>query len=203
MNEAIQGLIDDLHELQGELKGLRAQRGVKKEELVGAKDKGQEIYLAQEIIQKVGLETQKQIQLKLTSLISHALQVIFEQNYQCHLDYQIKRSRSEASFTISRDGGEKINPKDASGGGVIDIMAFILRIILWSIDPDRTRNTMILDEPFRCVSTDLQPKVAEVLSEISNKMGLQFLIITHEEELTDCAGKIFTTRMKNGRTYLK
>ena len=87
---------------------------------------------------------------------------------------------------------------DASGGGAVDVAAFALRVASWSMQHPRSRATIILDEPMRFLSTDLQPKASEMLKQLSEKLGLQFIIITHEEELADEADKVFEIRQRKG-----
>jgi DNA repair exonuclease SbcCD ATPase subunit len=40
-----------------------------------------------------------------------------------------------------------------------------------------------LDEPFRFVSDEYQPAVADLMEEMADKLGIQFIIVTHEENL--------------------
>ena len=54
-----------------------------------------------------------------------------------------------------------------------------------------TRNTIILDEPFKHLSDDLQPLGSEVLKQLSDKLKIQFIIVTHRKEITGVADKIF------------
>ena len=71
----------------------------------------------------------------------------------------------------------------AAGGGVVDVAAFALRLSCYLIMSPRPEPVIILDEPFRFVSKEYQGQVAELLEELSAKLGLQFVIVTHEEEL--------------------
>ena len=44
------------------------------------------------------------------------------------------------------------------------------------------------------LSRDLHHKAAEMLKEISEKLGLQIIMVTHSEELIEAADKVFTIR---------
>lgn len=156
------------------------------------KREGWHIEAARDVIHAVAVKTQEEVQMCLESAVSHALRSVFDEPYKFHVDFEIKRQRTEANLTISKQG-EKITPRDSSGGGVIDIISFTLKVLLWSLAPNHPAPVLLLDEPFRFVSTDLQPKVGELLREVQEQMGIQFVVITHEEELiefADCVYKI-------------
>jgi DNA repair exonuclease SbcCD ATPase subunit len=92
---------------------------------------------------------------------------------------------------------------DAAGGGAVDVAAFALRVASWSMQRPRTRPVIILDEPMRFLSPDLQPKASDMLQELSQKLGLQFIIVTHEEELTQQVDKVFEVLKKGGVTNVR
>ena len=46
----------------------------------------------------------------------------------------------------------------------------------------------------RFLSRDLHHKATEMLKEISEKLGLQIIMVTHSEELIEAADKVFTIR---------
>ena len=62
---------------------------------------------------------------------------------------------------------------------------------------------IILDEPLRFLSVDLQERASIMIKEISKKLGLQFLIVTHESTLASYADKVFETSIRKGITYIK
>jgi len=151
------------------------------------------------ILQRVATETQKELEYKICSLASTALDAIFPDAYKLNVEFIIKRGKSECFLTFSRkDSDNQIDPMTESGGGAVDVAAFALRLTLWSIQEPKTRNTIVLDEPFRFLSTDLQPKASEMLKTLSQKLNLQFIIITHEEELVESADKVFRVSINNG-----
>jgi DNA repair exonuclease SbcCD ATPase subunit len=66
----------------------------------------------------------------------------------------------------------------------------------------RTRNTIILDEPFKHLSDTYQDQASAMIKELSRKLNLQFIIITHKEALTNYADKIFKVSIKNGKSQV-
>jgi DNA repair exonuclease SbcCD ATPase subunit len=56
-----------------------------------------------------------------------------------------------------------------------------------------------LDEPFKNLSKDLQSKAGEILKLLSQKLGIQIIMITHEQELMEIADKTFEIqKVKDG-----
>lgn len=152
---------------------------------------------AQAIIQKVAKDTQSQLEFHISDIVTMALDTIFDEPYKFKVGFVLKRNKTECELSFERDG-ELIDPLSASGGGVIDVASFALRIALWTLQAPKSRNTIILDEPFKFLSKDLLPRASELLIELSNKLNLQFIVVTHLDELTDCADKIFQVSIKKG-----
>jgi DNA repair exonuclease SbcCD ATPase subunit len=92
--------------------------------------------------------------------------------------------------------GEKIDPLEAAGVGAVDIATFALRVAAWSMEDPHSRNVIILDEPFRCLSEDFQEQASMMLKELSNKLGIQFIIVTHETTLASYADKVFEVKKR-------
>lgn len=149
------------------------------------------------IAQQVAKQTQNQIKIHISEMVSLALGSIFEDPYSFELDFVDKRGKTEAEMYFVRDG-ERINPMDASGGGAVDVASFALRIALWNIKRPKSNNTIVLDEPFRFLSKDLQPKASELLKLLSDRLGIQFIIISHNPEIIQAADKIFEVKIHKG-----
>jgi len=158
---------------------------------------------AREIIREVGLKTQQQLQYNISDIVSLALDSIFPDPYQLKVDFVLRRNKTECDLKFTR-GDLEIEPIEASGVGAIDVAAFALRIASWSMLRPKVRNTIILDEPFRYLSINYQPAASAMIKEISNKLGIQFIIVTHEETLTEAADKVFEVSInRKGRSVVK
>jgi DNA repair exonuclease SbcCD ATPase subunit len=141
------------------------------------------------IFQLVGQKTQEQIVVHVSDIVNAALGAVFGLDaYGFGLEFVKRRGKTEADIFFIR-GGDKIDPMTAAGGGAVDVAAFALRVALWTLV--RSSNTIILDEPFRFLSKSLQPKAGEMLKMLSEKMGLQFIFVTHVKELMETADRVF------------
>lgn len=152
---------------------------------------------AQVIIQEVARKTQQELEYHVSELVTLALSAVFEEPYEFKLEFTIQRNKTVIDIWFSRDG-QLIKPMDAAGGGVVDIASFALRVALWSLAQPKSRGLLILDEPFKFLSRDLQPKASLMLKELSEKLGLQIIMVSHSEDLIDGADKVFKVKIKNG-----
>ena len=157
----------------------------------------EDLEISQIFLQKIAQNTQEQLRYRITDIVNIALETVFPGECLFDIIFEIKRGKTEAKLLFTEEG-EEIDPLDASAGGFIDIVSFALRIVAWLLG--NTRNTIILDEPMKNLSDDLQPLGAEVIKEISKELNIQFIIVTHRKELTEIADKIFeVTRKKEGK----
>ena len=191
-----------VEQLKGEKNALKQQIRVYKHSI---HDLGIKLHLsekAREIIRIVGLETQQQLQFHISDITSLALAGVFAEPYQLKVDFVPRRNKTECDLLFVRNEKE-IDPLDASGYGAVDVAAFALRVASWSMKLPRSRNTIILDEPFRFLDKSRQPLASQMIKELSAKLGLQFIIVTHEEALTQHADKIFNIKQTKGISYVE
>jgi DNA repair exonuclease SbcCD ATPase subunit len=133
-------------------------------------------------------------------LVSIALAAVFPDPYAFVLRFVKRREKTEADLIFVKDGNEG-SPMDVSGGGPLDVASFALRTATWAIKP--TRNVLILDEPGKYISRDLQSKFSEMIKYLSVKLELQFLIVSHIPEITECADRVFNVANEQGISIVR
>lgn len=149
---------------------------------------------AQLFLQKVAQDTQSKLKLQIEDIVNLALNTVFPDEYLFQVEFNIFRGKTDAELVfINQTTGGKIDPMNASGGGVIDIVAFALRISAYVLE-NGVDNVIILDEPFRFVSKDLVERAGEILRVLSTKLQLQVILVTHIPELIDVADKVFKVK---------
>jgi len=146
---------------------------------------------AQLVIQAAAQKTQSQLEYQVSELVSLALAHVFPHPYTMVLRFENKRGRTEAGLYFKDAEGNEMCPMDASGYGVVDVASFALRLSLWTLRKPRSRATIVLDEPLKFLSRDLQSKAAEMIQDLSKRLKLQFIIVTHEEQLVAGANRVF------------
>jgi DNA repair exonuclease SbcCD ATPase subunit len=185
-------------------KRLQIEKGIEEKELE-LKQTNRTLHrheLAKEVIREVGLKTQQQLQFHISDITSLALESVFNEPYQLKVEFVLRRNKTECDLKFVRDGSE-VDPLTASGGGAVDVAAFALRIASWSMAHPRTRATIILDEPLRFLSVDNQEKASRMIKEISQRLGVQFIIVTHESTLASYADRVFEVSIRKGKSKVK
>lgn len=135
---------------------------------------------AQQIIRSVAQQLQTQAHQKVAQVVSSCLRAVFNDPYEFKIHFDQKRGKTEARFTLERDGFE-VDPLTASGGGVVDVAAFGLRLACLMLSKPRRRRLLILDEPFRMLSANYAQNAADMLEQMSAELGVQIIMVTHQD----------------------
>ena len=150
---------------------------------------------AREVIRIVGIETQKSLEYHISDITSLALEAVFPDPYELKVEFVERRNKTECDLTFVR-GENQIDPLTASGVGAVDVASFALRIASWSMARPRTRNTIILDEPFKHLKgQEANQRVLDMINEISRKLDVQIIMISDErisrEDIIASADRVF------------
>lgn len=137
---------------------------------------------AHRAITAVAQAVQEQAHDRIAGVVSRCLEMVFDEPYEFRIMFEKKRNRTEARLVFVREGQE-INPLDASGGGVVDVAAFALRLSCLMLARPARRRLVILDEPFKFVSAEYRARVRAMLEGLAEDMGVQFIMVTHIDEL--------------------
>ncbi|KXH69829.1 MAG: hypothetical protein AM326_01780 [Candidatus Thorarchaeota archaeon SMTZ-45] len=152
------------------------------------------------IIQTVAQETQRNLEFHLSHLVTTALAAVFPEDIQFVARIEVRRGKTECDLKFS-EYGQEYDPLEGSGFGPVDVASFALRVTFWSLK--KNRPTFLLDEPFRNVSPDLQHKVSDMLKMVSEKLGLQIVMVSHQEDVNVSADKTFVARKEGKVTRLE
>lgn len=185
-------------ELKGQKIQLENQIQQGAERLKQKQEMFEKLDQAREIIRQVGLRTQQQLQFHISDITSLALDAVFDDPYQLKVEFVERRNKTECDLFFVRNGQE-IDPLEASGYGAVDVAAMALRIASWSMKNPKSDNVIVLDEPFRFLSQDRQELASKMLKELSSRLGIQFIIVTHEDILAQYADRVFLVQKRKDR----
>lgn len=180
----------NLTEARERMNGMLSKRShaaerVKEERkaLTVAEDRLANLLEAQTILQKIAQTVQQQAHDRIAAVVSRCLSAVFaEEAYEFRIAFERKRGRTEARLVFVRDGHE-LSPRSSSGGGVIDVAAFALRLACLMLSRPSLRRLIVLDEPFRFVSSEYRPQLKAMLETLAKEMDVQFVLVTHIEDL--------------------
>lgn len=179
----------DLQEIQKRVRQMQvtyeaalAQCRTERRALIAAEEAVAHCEEAQALIQAVVQEIQNRVHQQIARVVSQALEAVFDEPYEFRICFEQKRGRTEAALTFVRNGME-VDPMTASGGGVVDVAAFALRLSCILLHKPALRRCAILDEPFKFVSNEFRGRLRSLLLRLAEEMGLQIIIVTHIPEL--------------------
>ena len=193
----IQFLRNRLEQQKGQYQQIQKSLLALQSDILQKKSSLQKHEQAKEIIRSVGLSTQSQLQISISDITSLALEAVFPDPYELKVEFLQRRNKTECDLYFEREGN-RIDPMTASGVGAVDVASFALRIASWSMMQPHTRNVIILDEPFRFLSENYQEQASLMLKELSTKLGIQFILVTHEITLANSADKVFEVKIRKG-----
>ena len=147
-----------------------------------AENKIKTIQDCQDLAQRVAQGIQQKTHSLIAEVVSKCLETVFDEPYHFQINFERKRGKTEANLIFERDGME-IDPMTSSGGGVLDIASFALRLSAIILTKPHTRKLIIMDEPFRFLSETYRPKIRQLLEELSVQYDFQFIMVTHIKEL--------------------
>jgi len=155
------------------------------------------------VVSEVVRLTQDNVKAYIEELVTMALVAVFERDYKFIADFSMRDNRSQCVLKVQEGDWEPYIPKDDQGGGILDIISFALRVVLWSLEDPPSENFFYLDEPMKFVGSGTSEEVeraVEMLREVSEKLGIQLIINTHEAALAAAADRIFQVTHNGKKT---
>jgi len=154
------------------------------------------------LFQSISEERQNDVQAKIQALVTHGLQTIFGEDifFQINTASRGKLAASDLVI-VSVKGDERVETPvlDARGGGVANVVGFLLRLIIVLLTPN-ARRTIILDETFAQLSAEYEPLLAEFLRELVDKADVQIIMVTHSTAFDEVADKSYRFSLTDGVT---
>jgi len=200
MNEA-----EDLTKLQETIHKRVATRDYIAQDLKRLKLKlrAQKRYLedveeARGVMQMAAEMAQRHLEFHIANLVSSALYAVFPDPYKFVVRFVSRRNTTECDMFFEKNGIE-MEPEFASGGGPLDVASFASRISQLTLE--EVMPLVILDEPFKNLSKNLIENACAMLNALKEKLGIQFIIVTHVPELVKAGDAVFQVHNGEVRSW--
>jgi len=118
---------------------------------------------------------------KIEGIVSDGLRRVFNNDHIGLLIEKKETARGNSYRLLVKKGETVGNPMDSFGGGVQNVVAFLLRVIL--IKRFKLAPFIALDEQFSNVSPEYQPRIAKLLKTLAG-LGFTILIVSHQPTIT-------------------
>lgn len=147
-------------------------------------------------------QKRQEVKSKIEDLVTWGLQTVFEEEYEFFFESSTYGGRVEMKPML-KVGGHSSPIMDFHGGGVVEVTAFLLNLLVLLLARPKLRRVMIMDEMFSMVSSDYLPRVGLLLQELTTRVGVQFILITHLDSLKAVFEKRYQFSKRGSRTIVE
>jgi DNA repair exonuclease SbcCD ATPase subunit len=180
-----------LEPLRKQIDGLLSLRQQAEQTAKRERERGEEmkarmetVQQAREVVNRMADRIKQETHQRLAGLVSRCLQIVFDEPYSLAIEFG---SKSQVVLRFERNGKE-VDPMTASGGGVIDVASFALRLACIAWSKPKPRQIVVMDEPFKFLSERYRDSVRVMLETLVEEYGFQFIMVTHIREIE--SGKV-------------
>jgi len=141
----------------------------------------------------------------MTTVITNVLRKLFGKDIvSFNIETMEKRNQLETYFTLTRKFGKGSVTQPimvSSGGGLIDVVFLLIRIILLVNHPSKPARILFADEPVKNLSVKKRGLLMNLLKQICEEFDIQIIMTTHEQEYIENADQVFRFEKKGGETH--
>lgn len=183
----------DLKQLERSI--LNLQYGIKankelldktRADLESVTDQLQILSIAGETMKRIGEQKKKATIEMFERVITMAINEVFGFDYKFSIEVSSEK-RVLTKFKLIKPDGMELDIMESCGGGIVDVVAFVLKALMLASIRPRRQSVMFMDESFAHVSEEYVPKVAALLKSLSAQLNMKFLLVTHQSTFLDVA----------------
>lgn len=153
-------------------------------------------------IQKCANHERSLVKDKVQAVISDALKEIYGNQYSINFDYSMKRNKTAVDIYLTKHTkiGDVVRKQDGFGGGVSDVISLPLKLLVLMALKDNSK-ILIADQPGKHMDQRID-RFGYFLKAVSQKLGIQLIILTHHASLAQFADSVYEISMKDQVTTL-
>lgn len=197
---------DEINRRKGQRDTLLNVKEQKGNKATALKDQAEVLRQVARLYALAGEYARRESKETMERLVTNALSMVFQSDLAFEIEMEERGDRPEAEFYVtSTYGGTQViknEPREARGGGVVDVISLALRIALMETIRPRMGGPLILDEPGKHVSEEYTRQVADFLNAICQSFGRQIILVTHNQHLTDAGAVSYQVEIKNGESHV-
>lgn len=177
--------------LSYEIKANKTLLDKSRESLASSQEQMRVLEQAGETLKRIGEQKKKATIEMFERVITLALKEVFGFDYKFVIEVSSEK-KVLTKFKLLQKDGLELDIMTSCGGGVVDVVSFVLKaLMLASIRPKRA-SVMFLDESFSHVSSEYVPRVAQLLKSLSSQLDMKFLLVTHQSAFVEVATNGYT-----------
>ena len=183
---------EKINKARGTRAYIRKELRNTKKELQKIRKRKTAIEKTQTLLQNIATKMQNKIKYHITEIVQMCLDAVFPEEYLFKIFFENKNGGTIAKFKLIDFHGNENHIMDMVGGGIIDIVSLGLRLSALILAGNR--KTIILDEPFKFLSSNFQPIIEEMIIRLSEKLGVQIIMVTERKNIFHGSAKIFCVK---------
>lgn len=193
MQGQIQQLEEDLKKEKSEIDSLKGQLDFIEKSIIEKTDNIEKLKIESEVVQKavellqlVQRATREKTKQDFETIVTHALRSVFNKDIKLELEFGRRGNLPELNLNIQTpECTEFVDLLDSESGGIINIVAMALRLVLLEISVPKIEGFLVLDEKFNNVSEEYLENTVNFLKEINKKLNRQIIWVTHTQGIED------------------
>lgn len=155
---------------------------------------------SQELLGRAAAKSREEIKARIERVVTFTLRTVLgREDYRFEIFFDRKRDRVEVK-PILHTATSSGHPLDNNGGGVVDIIAMTLRLIVKLTLG--VPGPLIIDEPAKWIAVSHRPQFMRMLHEFSEKTKTQIIMCTHISEYMTGADKTLEVRLVDGESRI-
>jgi hypothetical protein len=155
---------------------------------------------ARDVINALAQKTLTLLSTQIGQLVTDAIHAVFDNPYTFKMGFVNRRNQTECDLSVVRNNVDR-HPLSSNGGGLADVISTALRSTFLVLS--EVRPVLILDEPFKFLSEDLQSYCCIMLKTISDQLGIQIIMVSHLNEMREIADNIINVTQTDGVSFIK
>lgn len=191
------------------VEGVLASKRKQREELASVVSAiGQDVKdlgVISELFNQLTQQSQQMLKIRLEQLVSYSLSRVFDREFRFIVEFKSMRKNTVVEFKLASEetGWEPVELTEARGGGVCELVGFMIRLVFLLYLRNTQRQILFLDEPFSWVSKEYVNSLMLLIKELADKTGVQFVIVTHNEALAGLGDKQYRFWLEQGQTRIQ
>ncbi len=125
---------------------------------------------------------------KIEGMVTDGLRRVFNSEHIGLVIEKKETARGNSYRILVKNGDTVGNAMDSFGGGIQNVVAFLLRVIL--IKRFKLAPFLALDEQFSNVSPEYQPRIAQLLKTLAG-LGFTIFAVSHQPAITAGADNVY------------
>jgi len=186
-----------LQYMEGQYFSIKTQLETNTKTVEDSEEKNNIFLKAATLLQKVSEKTREHSIVKIENIVTQAIQEVYGNiSLQFKIVFENKRNGVSVEFKLwDCDLNNYLNLVRSEAGGIKNIIATILRLVVIDLCHPRIEGPVVLDEIGVHISEEYQERFGKFLKQYSEMTGRQIILVSHLDKVKEHANqKIRVTR---------